>query len=345
MKMNILKLLLALLLLAGCTSGSFKGESRGNTMKRYLHYCTYEIWDGFKEFINYEFSIIEDVSHMNIEDINFRNINYINISLEEFPPKDKLDELIDFEITKHKAELKKYRKDEYFSEISREKIKIGDNSAVVVSYEFNEACKKGESDFNYYLQKVENCYIKLKDKAVVIKGKTFSETYKGIQPLWEEFYRSYKSDMSQTLKTNYGSFKWVKGLKDNSTIKYFSYDAKMQPEYIIELSYVYEDEMNEINHNSSFIEKTIDVLTFNALVRKIRSDTIRVDGYKIVYDEIDATISNGQYGKMGEVKIFDFTPGIYINIREENGDSLDMYRNEINAMINSIKFYPNLKKD
>jgi len=64
MNIKILNLLLAFLFSTSCMSGSFKGESRGNTVKRYLHYCTYEIWDGFKEYLNYRFMIspkMEDI--------------------------------------------------------------------------------------------------------------------------------------------------------------------------------------------------------------------------------------------------------------------------------------------
>lgn len=54
MSIKILKLLLAFLFVTGCAS-SFKDESRGSTMKRHLHYCTYEIWDEFKENLKYKF--------------------------------------------------------------------------------------------------------------------------------------------------------------------------------------------------------------------------------------------------------------------------------------------------
>jgi len=43
--------------------------------------------------------------------------------------------------------------------------------------------------------------------------------------------------------------------------------------------------------------------------------------------------------------MFDFTPGVFFKIIEERENYFGMYRNELNAMINSIKFYPNLKKD
>jgi len=176
MNIEILKILLAFLLLTGCSSGSFKDESRGNTMKRYLHYCTYEIWDGFKESIDYNFYIF-----VMVNTDSFFDTNSIEIRLEELPKTDNLNKLIDLEIVKHKAKLKKAGDDAYFGEVHKNNIKIGDNPAVVISYEFNKTCKKGEEEFNFYLRRVENCYIKLKDKTIVIRGSTFTKLSKKVQ--------------------------------------------------------------------------------------------------------------------------------------------------------------------
>ena len=334
MNVNILKWSLILLFLTGCTSGSFKGESRGNTMKRYLHYCTYEVWDGFKEKLNYRFLI------------NPEGGGYIEINLKELPKTDKLDKLIDLDITKHKAELIESRKDEYFGEVHREKIKIRDNPAIVVSYDFNEVCKKDEKGFNAYLEKRENCYIKLKDKTLVIKGSTYSKRYnETVKDLWEEFYKSYKEDDSQVFRTNYGSFKWVKGLIDESNIKYFAYNKSGDLVYSIYIDYASKEDKIELEQKFSFTEKIFEVLLSTARVRKERNDKLIVDGYKIEYNEFSAKISNGERGKMAEIWMFDFTPGVVIRITEKRENYFGLYCNEINAMINSIKFYPDLKKD
>ncbi|MCL1864760.1 MAG: hypothetical protein FWF73_03000 [Spirochaetes bacterium] len=333
MSIKVLKLLLIFFLLTGCTSGSFKGESRGNTMKRYLHYCTYEIWDGFKEYLDYRFMITP------------KGGGYISIMLKELPKTDKLDNLIDLDIAKHKAELKKYEYDEYFGEVHREKIKIGNNPAVIVSYEFNKRRKKGEKDFNEYLRKAENCYIKLKDKTLLLEGSTFTKSYnKTVKDLWEEFYKSYKEDDSQAFRTNYGSFKWVNGLKDESSIKYLAYNKGGDLVYSIDISYLSEDDKIEIEKSFSFTEKIFEVLLAKATVSKERGDKLIVDGYKIEYNEFNIKISNGEKRKKADIWIFDFTPGVIITIDEERENYFGLYRNEINAMINSIKFYPDLKK-
>ena len=335
MNIKILKLLLVFLLLTSCTSGSFKGESRGNTMKRYLHYCTYEIWDGFREDMNYRFLIKPE------------SRKYMTISLEKRPKTDKLDKLIDFDTDKHKTELISNRKDKcFFGEVHREKIKIGDNPAIVVSYEFNGRRKKGEEEFNDFLKRAENCYIKLKDKTLVIKGSTYCDSYnKTVKDLWEEFYKSYKEDDSQMFRTNYGSFEWVNGLKEESSIKYYAYNKDSDMTISIKIFYISKESKAEIEKNFSFTERIFGVLSGMASVSKVRSDKLKVDGYKVEYSEFNAKISNGEKGTWAEIWLFDFTPGVLFKITEERPDYFGMYRNEINAMIKSIKFYPNLKKD
>jgi len=328
-----LKLLFLLLVLTACTTSSFKGESRGKTVKRYLHYCTYEIWDGFREFIDYKFFISG-------------NTGGLEVRLEELPKTDKLNELIDMEIAKHKAELKMRKEDKYFGEVRRNNIKVGDNSAVVISYEFNETCKKGEEEFNDFLERVDNCYIKLKDKTIVIRGSTYSTLIKDALPLFEEFYKSYRPDQSQAFKTNYGSFKWVVGLRDDSTIEYFAYDLSMEnATYFIEISYYYDESKDIVNHNLSVQETTIEGADIKINIKNTKSDTKKNSGYNIQYDEISIVVSNGQRGKQAEIRIFDFNPGIYIKASQYKPNSFDKYRNELNAMIKSIKFYPDLKKD
>ena len=303
-------------------------------MKRYLHYCTYEIWDGFKEYLDYKFKIVTEDRE-----------NYLNIILEERPKTDNLDKLIDLDIAKHKAELKKYKKDEYFGEVYREKIKIGNNNAVIVSYEFNTNRKKDEEGFKFYLKKVENCYIKLKDKTLLLEGSTYTKRYnKAVKDLWEEFYNSYKEDDSQAFRTNYGSFKWVNCLKDESHINYYAYNKGGNLVYSIDIFYVDKDGKIKTEKGLSFTEKVFEVLFSTAHVRKERSDKLIVDGYTIKYNEFDIQISNGEKAKKAEIWIFDFTPGIIITIDEERENYFGLYRNELNAMINSIKFYPDLKK-
>jgi hypothetical protein len=186
----------------------------------------------------------------------------------------------------------------------------------------------------------------LKDKTVVIKGHTFHEIYsKPVKQQWEEFYKSYKPDQSQAVKTNYGSFKWVPGLTDRSILQYFAYDKKGNVEYNIDITYVDNEDKEEANEELSFFEKSVDLLMHKALVRKTRSETIMVDGNNIMYDEMSATISIGETGKKADIRIFDFSPGIYIEATESRPSIFDKYRNELNAMIKSIKFYPDLKKE
>ena len=66
--------------------------------------------------------------------------------------------------------------------------------------------------------------------------------------------------------------------------------------------------------------------------------------YKIEYDEFKARISNDERGRWAYIRMSDFTPGIEVIVNEERMDYFGMYRNELNAMIKSIKFYPDLKK-
>ena len=343
-----LKLLLLLLVLTACTTGSPKNEndeSRGNTMKRYLHYCTYEIWDGFREFIDYKFNILPNIS--NIIEVNLAKLpTGIEVRLNELPKTDKLNELIDIEIAKHIAELKRIKEYKYFGEVRRNNIKIGGNPAVVISYEFNGTCKKGESEFNYFLKRVENCYIKLKDKTIVIRGTAYAESSKEVLLLFEEFYKSYKPDQSQAFKTNYGSFKWIDRLRDESTIEYLSYDLSMEnATYGIEISYRYDESKDIVNRNLSFQKRTVDTSDVKASIKKTKSDTTKTSGYNIQHDEINMVINKRAGGKWAEIRIFDFNPGIYIEVSEYSPNNFDKYRNELNAMIKSIQFYPDLKKD
>jgi hypothetical protein len=334
-KYKIITILLVLIL-TGCltkSGTSVKSGTQSNVMKKYLHHCTYEIWAGFREYIRYNFLVVKDR-------------NYVNIKLEELPKTDKINELIDVDIARHKVELKKIEEDKYFGEVHRKNIKIGDNQAVLVSYEFNGIRRKGESDFNDSLEKVENCYIKLKDKTILIKGHTFHGAYsKLVKQQWEEFYKSYRPDQSQAVKTNYGSFKWVSGLTDRSILQYLAYEAEGSVTYKIEITYVNKVEKEDTNEKLSFIEKTVDVLMNKAFVSKTISDTIVIEGNKVLYDEENVRISNGEGGKIADIRIFDFEPGIHIEASEEISGNFEKYRNELDAMIKSIKFYPELKKD
>ena len=93
------------------------------------------------------------------------------------------------------------------------------------------------------------------------------------------------------------------------------------------------------------IEKVYKFLSHTVLVRKVRNNKLVVDSYEIEYSEFNARISNGESSRMAEVWMFDFTPGVVFKIVEIREGYFDIYRNELNAMINSIKFYPDLKKD
>jgi hypothetical protein len=301
-------------------------------MKRNLHYCTYEIWDGFKEDIKYTFYILKD------------RVN-IDILLEKLPKvdKNKIDELVDTDIAKHRAKFKREDNYQYFGEVRKKKIKIGDYPAVFVSYEFNRV-KEGESDFKDRLRVVENCYIMLKDSTLVIKGSTYLKFYKTIQSLWEDFYTSYKPDQAQAFKTNYGSFKWVQGLVDNSIIDYFGVDLKGKVLYKIEISYLNDKDKDEVNQKISSLPEIIESLTSKFNFSNSKKETFSVDGHKIQYDEIFATDGDVKL-KLADIRIFEFTPGILIEVTEAKSGCFDKFRNELDALIKSIKFYPDLKKD
>ena len=330
MNIKILNLLLAFLFSTSCMSGSFKGESRGNTVKRYLHNCTYEIWDGFIENLRYRFNIVRDGG-------------YIEIRLEELPRTDKLDNFIDSDISKHKAKLISLREDKYFfGEVHRKKIKIGNNSAIVMSYEFNERRKKGEKGFNDSLRRIENCYIKLKDKTLVLKGSTFSLEYnKSVKNLYEEFYKSFREDDSQKFRTNYGSFKWVDGLEDESKIEYAAIDNDRAVTMGIEIYYL--NEAGKIDIKDRFPPPGVVRASsgFSEIVfrRNIKSEKLMVDGYEVNYNEFDVSLHPIKI-REAEIWILDFTLGVRFKISEERPGYFNMYRNEINAMIKSFKFYP-----
>jgi len=114
--------------------------------------------------------------------------------------------------------------------------------------------------------------------------------------------------------------------------------------YFIKISYYYDESKDIVNDNLSFQEYTTGVFGHTANVKKTKSDTTKTNGYKIQYDEISTVISNGERGKRAEIRIFDFNPGIYIDVSEQISNSFDKYRNELNAMIKSIKFYPGFEK-
>jgi hypothetical protein len=319
----------------GCimkNDASFKAEDRGKSMKKYLHYCTYEISDEFREYITYKFFLRKS------------DVGGAYVWLEVLPKTDKIDKLIDLDITKHKLTLREREEYKYFGEVHKKNIKVGDYPAVFVSYEFNTSSVKGESDFNQFLEIREYCYITLKDKTVRIKMENGAKYFKPIRHEVEEFYKSYKPDQSQAVKTNYGSFKWVPGLEDQSTIEYYAYNAKNIPIYSIKISYPDDEEKNEINKIISSTTGVINVIGAVLNVSTTKDETLLVNGYKIKYDEIFATGGNIK-GKMADIRIFDFNPGIYIKAGDEIPGNFEMYRSHLDAMIQSIKFYPDLKKD
>jgi hypothetical protein len=334
---------IALTLLFGCQGcatanieSTFTGKSEGPVMKKYLHYCTYEIWEGFREDIKYQFLLTK---------VGRNDVGGFDIWLNELPKTDNIDELINIDVSRHKLELTESKKLKYFSDVQKKKIKIADFPAMLALYSFNPICIKGDSYFDQSVQIIEICYIQLKDKTIKLKMENYVKYCEPLRPELEEFYMSYKPDQSQAVKTNYGSFKWMPGLKDESTVEYCAIDPSSGSiVYSITISYI--DEKNKAEENAILDRSSWDVPTAkgSATVKHLKGSAFEVDGRKIQYDEYYSNLGEKGIWKKASIRLYDFSPGVDISIDENTVGKFDKYRREMDALVKSFQFFPEIKK-
>ncbi len=98
-----IRVLLVVCLICGCAT-NLKYEKRGDVMKRKLHFCTYEMWDGFKEDVKYKFLIQ-------------KNRGYADIIISSIVSDDKLDAVTDMDLKKQFVELKKEKENKWISDV------------------------------------------------------------------------------------------------------------------------------------------------------------------------------------------------------------------------------------
>ena len=190
-------ILIIILLLFLIHAGSYSQENnRSQTVKKYLRYGSFHIWDGFKEIVILKFFIT------NNEKVENKYIGF-NIDIQLIHAQRKtLPDLVnrDFNIYK---KAKKYQK------LFQRKLNINGYYAVITGINYNGVAAKSSYS--------EICYIVIPEKIIKIKASGYKAFFMNGKDLWKEFYGSYRFDASNNYKTNFGSFKVISGMNDMVT--------------------------------------------------------------------------------------------------------------------------------
>lgn len=325
---RILWVFLTVCLICGCAT-NLKYEKRGDVMKRKLHFCTYEIWDGFKEDVKYKFLIQNEEG-------------YADIKISSIVSDDKLDAVADMDLKKQFIELKKEKEDKWISDIRKEKVKIGGNKGMKLSYEFSK-WPKTDSDFEEFKKMKRVYYISNEASVTKVEIKTLSHSLSPVEKYVEEFCQSYKADDSQKVKTPWGSFKWVEGLIDESSFEYYvTVNDNEDERYFITINYVADED------KADYIESAEGSVSSRMLERFAASvsfdeDTYKVDGYKIESYKRTIRPSTQSSSISTVMYLMDVSPGIEIEI-DASEKSYRKYEPQLMSFISSLKFFPEYSK-
>ena len=298
-------------------------------MKRKLHFCTYEIWDGFKEDVKYKFLIRA-------------TDGYAKISISSIASDDKLDAVADMDLKKQFIELKKEKEDKWISDIRKEKVKISGKKGMKLSYEFSKWLKT-ESWFEEYKQMKRVYYISNEASVTKVEIRTHIDSIAPVEKYVEEFCQSYKADDSQKVKTPWGSFKWVEGLIDESSFKYYvTVNDEEDERYFITINYVSDED------KADYIESAEGSVSSRMLERFAASvsfdeDTYKVDGYKIKSYMKTIRPSTQPTSVYTVMFVEDLSPGIKITI-DASEKSYKKYEPQLESFISSLKFFPEYSK-
>ena len=325
---KVLWIILTGCLICGCVT-NLKYEKRGDVMKRKLHFCTYEIWDGFKEDVKYKLSIQKDNG-------------YVYIFISSIQSKNKLDAVADMDLKKQFVELKKENEDKWIGDIRKEKVKIGGKKGIKLSYEFSKWLKT-ESWFEDQKQMKRVYYISNDDSVIRVEVKTYTDSIAPVEKCVEEFCQSYKSDDSQKVKTPWGSFKWVEGLEDESSFKYYvTVNDNEDERFFLTIKYLKDEskkraiEAAEGTLSSRLLEGFAASVSYD-------EDTYKVDGYKVKSYKKTIRPSDQPSSVYTVMFLNDLSPGIKIMI-DASEKSYRKYEPQLESFLSSLKFYPEYSK-
>jgi len=298
-------------------------------MKRKLHFCTYEIWDGFKEDVKYKYLIRA-------------TDGYAKISISSIVSDDKLDAVADMDLKKQFIELKKEKEDKWISDVRKEKVKIGGKKGMKLSYEFSKWLKT-ESWFEDRKQMKRVYYISNEASVTKVEIRTHVNSIAPVEKYVEEFCQSYKADDSQKVKTPWGSFKWVEGLIDESSFKYYvTVNDEEDERYFLTINYVADEDKKRLIDK---VEGTLslDILEkFTAFISYDKESYI-VDGYNIKYYKDTIRVTGYPIDVRTVIYIMDVSPGIEIEI-DASEKSYKKYEPQLESFISSLKFFPEYSK-
>jgi hypothetical protein len=332
------------LLMAGlvCMGGCFrqvkpiedyfkKGTNRGTTVKQYIRYGSFDIWEHFQMSERYMFGIKDLRDKDNLGDVGI-TITVINRD------EKTLHMIVEKDIAEQKE---KWKKDEapYMKFEKKKELTIQGNSAQLVHCE-GSIEEKGSRYFNESIEMYETCFIVISGNRVLkIKLDSFVHLYKPVKHLWEEFYTSFRTDHSQAYKITYGSFKLVDFLvEDSSTLEY-----KMpKVDYNITVGYLDEDSAKEARGKTPY-PSSWKVLTSGMFkgvdIKERAKETLIVDGKKARYLEYE--LIDTEKGKSRTDMFFqildDVKPALEINVSAET-KAFEFYRAEMEFMLKSLKF-------
>ena len=280
-------------------------------MEGQLRYGTYKIWDGFKEHVDYSFNIKNELNNI------FYTITINKISSES--SKEVLNRIV--------HEIKS--KNEIFHEYPQPPEVIYGLNAEIVRVNYKE--KSSFSD----LETKEIVLLANGKEVIAIVCYTFDQFFNNGLPIWQAFYRSFRTDHSQPYKLKFGSFVPPAGMEDDTQIVY---SLPNQDGYSISIDYI-KDKDEEQLYIDSYEKKMALFLTDCKF--EVDKKEVSISGRKAIYMESTMVPNKKpQYAeRSANLYILDgISPGLEIAVNSTGPTQFNFYRGEMDDFFNSIKF-------
>jgi hypothetical protein len=304
----------------------FSGKSRGKTMIRQLRYGRFEIWDGFKEDIEYKFGFFHE-EEKNL--LSNKNIS-ININMKLRKETFKGINVI------YMNDINEYKEYQHnISNIKTKNIKVNDKRALLVTYNFGDSAQ--------FQEIAEMVYIEIeKEKLIHIKVQGFKNLFESGRKIWEEFYTTFRTDQSLPYKTDFGSFKDnINGVQLQQDFTTFFYSMEVQGEnsykYSISINYINDPEEMKKNDIEKYFN--VNLATDKSISSyNVKKQNLKCDGKDAVYCEV--FIRKEAKTELGaDLSIFgNLNPGLEVEVSSNDGKLFEFYRGEMELLMQSFKF-------
>jgi hypothetical protein len=298
----------------------FNGTSRGKTVKKYLRYGSYDIWEKFNVEYRYNFHVLKEEEDRD-KSIGF----FIRMNLSKFPGGNITKEFLETIMRNDINEVN--RNNAEFVDMFRKEISLDGNYAIVAGYKFegNEIA--------------ELCYIRNANQIIKLKADSLTPYFLNGKHIWEAFYKSYRKDLSQNYKTDFGSFMITEYCNERSNIHYSIGEIG---NYVIEINYIDTKDKEEVKRNDFDTIKKELSQTLTSKLKLADKKKLVVDSKNADYEEIDLVEDRDNMVFIRKRATFlildDLNPGLEIKISANDAKIFELYRGEMETMLSSLKF-------